>query len=284
YGLDTINVGGATRIVATGDFPSGSSNVQRGLASLSGGGWSAFPAMPGGVGPRRLVRSLVGPGGVEQLVVTTLPTNASGNAAPSLRRFDGARWTTLGRAINGSIESLDLLDDGRGDGAVLYVTGEFASLGGQGDAFIARWDPCLSQPLGSTYCPAVPNSTGGPALTAAFGSPLAVDNDLTLSASALPPQTFGYFITSRNQGLVVGPGGSFGNLCLDAPVGRYASSVQNSGPTGEMSLRIDLDAIPQPTGSTAALAGETWNFQAWFRDANPGVGSNFSSGLAITLE
>jgi hypothetical protein len=29
--------------------------------------------------------------------------------------------------------------------------------------------------------------------------------------------------------------------------------------------------------------GETWSFQAWFRDVNPGVTSNFTDGVAVTL-
>ncbi len=54
-----------------------------------------------------------------------------------------------------------------------------------------------------------------------------------------------------------------------------------SGPTG--SLQVDLNAIPvnppQP-----ALAGETWNFQCWFRDNNPALTSNFTDGLSVTFQ
>ena len=31
----------------------------------------------------------------------------------------------------------------------------------------------------------------------------------------------------------------------------------------------------------AIQSGETWNFQAWFRDSNPTATSNFTDGLEI---
>jgi hypothetical protein len=32
------------------------------------------------------------------------------------------------------------------------------------------------------------------------------------------------------------------------------------------------------------MAGETWNFELWYRDNNPGPTSNFSDGLTITFQ
>ena len=34
-------------------------------------------------------------------------------------------------------------------------------------------------------------------------------------------------------------------------------------------------------GTASAMAGDTWNFQAWFRDANPSGTSNFTNGVAV---
>jgi hypothetical protein len=53
--------------------------------------------------------------------------------------------------------------------------------------------------------------------------------------------------------------------------------VLTSGAAGTVSLVLDLTAVPQPTGSVPALAGDTWNWQYWYRDANPTVTSNFSN-------
>ena len=74
-----------------------------------------------------------------------------------------------------------------------------------------------------------------------------------------------------------------GNLCLGGTIGRYAADVQSSGPAGGFSLVIDLMNIPV-TPTQAVLAGETWNFQAWFRDTNPTPTSNFTNALAAQYQ
>jgi hypothetical protein len=141
--------------------------------------------------------------------------------------------------------------------------------------------------LGTPYCaPAVVNSTGSPGVLAADGDTSASANDVTLTASDLPQQSFGFFLTSRTQGLIANPGGSQGVLCLGGSIGRYVGpgQIQNSGTTGEISLVLDLTNTPQPAGSVAVLPGETWNFQAWYRDVAGGVPtSNFTSAVAIAF-
>ena len=57
-----------------------------------------------------------------------------------------------------------------------------------------------------------------------------------------------------------------------------------SGATGEISLQLDLTQTPTPTGFVSALAGEDWNYQAWFRDTVAGSAtSNFTDGLEIVF-
>ncbi|MFT6833658.1 MAG: hypothetical protein ACJAZN_003843, partial [Planctomycetota bacterium] len=42
--------------------------------------------------------------------------------------------------------------------------------------------------------------------------------------------------------------------------------------------------IPTPGGLVSGTAGETWNFQAWYRDAVSGTPtSNFTDGISILL-
>ena len=67
-------------------------------------------------------------------------------------------------------------------------------------------------------------------------------------------------------------------------IGRYVGpgQVLNSGAQGSISLTLDLTALPQPTGFVAVQAGQTWNWQTWFRDSAMGLAtSNFSDGLQI---
>lgn len=141
-------------------------------------------------------------------------------------------------------------------------------------------------PEGSSYCSATTNSTGAAASISAFGSASAAANALALTASALPLHSFGYFMTSRTQDFVANPGGSQGNLCLGGAIGRYVGpgQVQNSAGAGRFTLAVDLAHQPTPTGPTSVAPGETWSFQAWYRDSLGGQAtSNFTNGVAVAF-
>ena len=152
------------------------------------------------------------------------------------------------------------------------------------DAVTVRRIDCLT--VGTVFCdPAVPNSLGLPATVRAEGSDHAAANDVRLTIEALPPNTVGYFLASRTQGFVAGPGPSQGNLCLGGSVGRYITTVLDSGPSGTYSMQLDLTSIPQPTGAVAVVAGETWNFQSWYRDQLLGFpSSNFTEAIEILFQ
>jgi len=142
-----------------------------------------------------------------------------------------------------------------------------------------------SAQIGSSYCSANSNSTGGASVISATGSTDVALNDVTLACSSLPLNAFGYFVTSQTQAFIPGPGGSSGNLCISGNIGRYAGNIVSSGSTGSVSLSIDVTALPSPTGNYAALPGDTVNFQFWHRDAAGGsVTSNFSPGLELTFD
>ncbi|MEM9380505.1 MAG: hypothetical protein AAGB93_11200 [Planctomycetota bacterium] len=141
--------------------------------------------------------------------------------------------------------------------------------------------------IGTNYCSANSNSTGQTGAMSATGSTTAADNDVTLVASSLPNNSFGFFLTSQTQSPPGMPPGSQGNLCLGGEIGRYVGpgQVQNSGLDGSFSLVLDLTQTPTPTGLVSVAAGETWNFQAWHRDSSPaGATSNFTDGLSIAFQ
>ena len=139
--------------------------------------------------------------------------------------------------------------------------------------------------IGTNYCgPANLNSTGQSAAIIATGSVLVQKNMLTLTARQLTQQKFGYFLDSETQGFVPFAGGSQGNLCLGGQIGRFAKQIQSSGASGEFSIQVDLTQLPTPSGPHVVLAGETWNFQAWYRDKNPGNTSNFTDGVSILFQ
>ena len=145
---------------------------------------------------------------------------------------------------------------------------------------------CTGGGLGTNYCTTVANSTGQSGSMSATGSDVAADNDLTITASNLPSMQFGIFLTSLTQGFIAGGGGtSNGNICLGGTIGRYRGPGQilSTGQTGSISLTINLMTIPQGSGLATAMAGDSWNFQAWHRDG-VGQGSNFTDGLEIVFQ
>ena len=120
----------------------------------------------------------------------------------------------------------------------------------------------------------------------ANGSPAAADNNLTLDVRELPANQTGYFLTSSDATFLANPAGSAGDLCIASlSIGRYASDVQTSDSGGAVSFPVDLTAIPGPTGSSTAMAGETRFFQYWSRDTAGGnPTSNFSTAVSLTFQ
>ncbi len=127
----------------------------------------------------------------------------------------------------------------------------------------------------------MPNSSGDPAEIHACGSTKVADGDLVLRATHMAKNKFGYFLTSQTQGFIPNPAGSQGNLCLSGQIGRFAKAVQLTGPSGTFSTFVDLSDMPP--GHSSVLAGETWNFQCWFRDKKGGPTSNFTDGIEIVF-
>lgn len=140
--------------------------------------------------------------------------------------------------------------------------------------------------LGVAFCTAVGNSTGLPALLRVRGSVDVVDNDITLAAEAVPVGQFGIFLVSRSEGFLANPGGSAGNLCLGTPLGRFVGpgQVVAADAQGTFSIPVDLTALPLGSTPVGAAAGDSFSFQAWFRDSVLGIPtSNFTGGVTVTF-
>ena len=171
------------------------------------------------------------------------------------------------------------------NGEAAYV-GFTAATGGAAenhDVLSWEWKDSIG-PIGTNYCgPANLNSVGLSAVIGGYGSEIVANNNVELSASQLPPNQLGYFLTSMTKGFIPFVGGSQGNLCLARQIGRYSSSISSSGAAGEFQLMIDLTSTPTPHGPTSILPGETWHFQAWYSDSNPTPTLNFTDGLSITF-
>ncbi|MEM8711283.1 MAG: hypothetical protein AAGG01_10050 [Planctomycetota bacterium] len=145
--------------------------------------------------------------------------------------------------------------------------------------------------IGAQLCAGVANSTGTGAVLTSAGDASAAANALTLDVARLPMNSMGYFIVSQDSNVVMNPGGSEGNICIASfVIGRYAGDVLDSGMAGAVSFSPDLTSIPVASGgmpgSSAAMAGDVYNFQYWYRDTSMGgmATSNFSSALSVTFE
>ena len=159
--------------------------------------------------------------------------------------------------------------------------------GSSGEGTLAVFRSTYFSRLGTSECgPAVPNSTGAPGVLSIIGSLTASDSALRVIASSLPPLSLTLFLASRDSNFVVGPGGSAGNLCLGGEVGRFLGpgEAQQSSLSGSSEVNVNLRMVPQPTGAVGALAGDSWVFQAWNRDAVGGsVTSNFTQAVRVLL-
>jgi len=181
--------------------------------------------------------------------------------------------------LNLTVDSVDL-SSAAGD-AITAITFQGASNANGGIAIFAA--NLVSEGIGANYCTAVANSTGSAAGISAQGSNTASQNDVTLTATGVPPLQFGIFLTSETQAST--PVAS-GTLCVGGNIVRFQGpgQIQQADPSGTFSLQIDTQALPAGV-PTPIMPGETWNFTAWFRDIDPMVGNtaNFSNGIAVTF-
>jgi hypothetical protein len=141
--------------------------------------------------------------------------------------------------------------------------------------FCDVYDLDLQLTLGKPFCLVRRNSTGEGARLDASGSTTPGSGVLNLSVGPLPPNRTGLVIMSRSE-IVATPFGN-GYLCLSAPIQRHPVTT-----TGAGTMNVALDW----TGASAAIAlGDTWSFQAWYRDpAAGGAGTNTSEGLRIEFQ
>lgn len=187
-------------------------------------------------------------------------------------RWRDERWTAEGHGLYG-VDSDDCDGNERPD---IWEIATGAAADWNGDGVL---DSCSS----ANFCDATVNSSGDAAVMGALGSPVLAENALTLTSALLPPNRFGYFLTSFGTDYIPLFGGGMGNLCLAAPIYRLSTppsgQVLDSGSQGRFILDLDLNVMP--SGITLQ-PGDVLFFQAWFRDVVGGTQtSNTSDGLEI---
>ncbi len=181
-------------------------------------------------------------------------------------------------------------DASMGDEMAVSLSGKTAFIGSRfsataGDLVGEAYVYDLEADIGTKYCTVTTNSTGQISTVTANGSLLVAANNLTLNAIQLPPNRFGYFLSSTAQGFFPLAGGSLGNLCLNGSVGRYTSSIFDTGSAGVAAQVVNPNAIPNASATPSmAMPGESYSFQAWHRDVVGGMPvSNFTEPVEVTF-
>lgn len=176
--------------------------------------------------------------------------------------------------------SEDLATNRFGD---LFFSGEIIS----SSSIRTRADVVRLGRFGDTFCTQTnPNSAGAIADLLLAGSPELAENHASLIATGIPPTQTALFLASLDAGMTPNPAGSQGTLCLGGQIGRYfeLEEIRFASPEGLVSLAIDLEAMPTPALRRPALVGETWRFQAWYRDVNPTGTSNFTNAVLFDVQ
>ncbi|MDF1838828.1 MAG: FG-GAP repeat protein, partial [Planctomycetota bacterium] len=192
-----------------------------------------------------------------------------------LDEFGAAVGISEGRAVLGAWG-----EDGSSRGPFGDDTDNSASEAGAGYIFD------LDNPF-EYYCePSVMNSTGFGGVILASGSVRVGDNRFYLGAAQIPVDSFGYFLCSLSRDYVPGAMGSEGTMCVGGAnlVARKVFTIGQAPDYGFIASQIDLTQIPLPSGPVQVAPGETWHFQCWYRDRNPGPTSNFTSALSVSFE
>jgi len=144
-----------------------------------------------------------------------------------------------------------------------------------------------SEGVAPTLCVTASNSTGVPGRLAVTGDLSAAGSPVALTAYDLPSGSTCIFLCARALQWTPTPGGSQGNLCLGGAIGRFQrpGEIGTTSNAGVYGLAFGVATLPQPNGSTAGVAGETWHFQAWHRDVALGAAtSNFTEARSVTLQ
>jgi hypothetical protein len=128
--------------------------------------------------------------------------------------------------------------------------------------------------LMNAYCVLSPNSAGSGALIGGSGSLSIAANSFALTANNMPVNTLGLFFYSQTQAQV--PFGN-GTRCVGGTIIRLSITPADS--FGLVFYPLNFNTLVAPG---IISAGQDWNFQFWFRDAQAG-GSNFNltNGLHV---
>ncbi|MFT4541818.1 MAG: hypothetical protein ACI835_004280 [Planctomycetota bacterium] len=127
------------------------------------------------------------------------------------------------------------------------------------------------------------NSTTTGSYLSACGTASVAADDLILTAENLPTSQWGIFY--MGAGAIELPFGDGARCVGSGGVGTFRYAIQLSDTGGTLQLGPGIAALSQQRFSTPGhiTAGDTWNFQAWFRDPGGPCGTAFNLSNAISI-
>jgi hypothetical protein len=141
-----------------------------------------------------------------------------------------------------------------------------------------------SRDTGTSFCVAVPNSTGQVAETLAYGAGLVSVGHALLATEGLPVGRPALLIASQAWSFLPPVQGTVGYQCVIGNLAVFRDSLSFADASGRVLHEVDLTALPTRPTSTAVQPGETWHFQAWYRDDMGGSTTNFSLPTRIVFQ
>lgn len=143
--LELFDDGAGTALYAAGTFTQAGGTPAGLIARWNDGAWSPLAGglSSGGVSFLEVFND----GSGDALYAGGWFTQADGNSANRIARWDGDAWSTLGSGLNSTVRGMTVFNDGGGD--ALYVGGDFSLAGGGAANRIARWDGNTWSPVGS---------------------------------------------------------------------------------------------------------------------------------------
>lgn len=163
----------------------------------------------------------------------------------------------------------------------LSATGDAALLTVNQTMVVVYLSPPPSHQVSAPTCvPPAPNSAGSLGACWVEGTALIVYDDLVLHATDLPPSQFGFFILGTEEASIPL---SSGTVCLTGSIGRLLQSLANTGVQGTLEHPLDLQSLPIGSPNRPAMSGETFHFQAWYRDTAPAGSFNLTGGAKVLV-